>query len=83
MCGMVYALGSEKYDDSDSNLSARLRASLHRYSIDNGLLCYRTDVEDTARIFVAHDENLNIESSLRPTIPPSVGIWAGKRPMAL
>ena len=42
----------------DSQLSARLRASLHRYSIDNSLLCYRTDVADTARIVVPHDEDL-------------------------
>ena len=32
--------------------------SLHRYSIDNGLLRYRTDVADTARIFVPHGEDL-------------------------
>ena len=46
---LFHALGSEKYKDSDSHLSARLRASLLRYSIDNGLLCYRIDVADTSR----------------------------------
>ena len=54
----VHVLGSEEYKESDSPLSARLRASLHRYFIDNGLLCYRTDVADTARIVVRHDEDL-------------------------
>ena len=27
-------------------------------SIDNGLLCYRTDIEDNPRIAVPHDEEL-------------------------
>ena len=39
-------------------MSARLRARLHRYFIDNGLLCYRTDIEDNPRIDVPHDEEL-------------------------
>ena len=51
-------LGSEEFKDSDIELSARLRARLHRYSIDNGLLCYRTDIEDNPRIAVPHDEEL-------------------------
>ena len=55
---LFHALGSEEYKGSDSQLSARLRSSLHRYSIDNGLLRYCTDVADTARIFVPHDEDL-------------------------
>ena len=41
---VLRALGSEEFKDSDIELSARLRASLHRYSIDNGLLCYLTDI---------------------------------------
>ena len=41
---LFHALQSEEYKDSDSQLSARSRASIHRYSIDNGLFCYRTDV---------------------------------------
>ena len=36
-----------------------MQSSLHRYSIDNGLLYYRTDVADTARIVAPHDEDLN------------------------
>ena len=55
---LFHALGNEEYKDSDSQLSARLRVSLHRYSIDNGLLCYRTDLADTARIVVPHNEDL-------------------------
>ena len=55
---LFYALGSEKYKDSDSQLSERLRASLHRYSIDNGHSFYRTDVADIASIVVPHNEDL-------------------------
>ena len=55
---MLRALGSEEFKDSDIELSARLRASLHRYSIDNGLLCYRADIEDNPCIAVPHDEKL-------------------------
>ena len=39
-------------------MSARLRAGLHLYSLDNGLLCYSTDAADTPRIVVPHDEEL-------------------------
>ena len=55
---LLHALGSEEYKNSDCQLSARLRASPHRYSIDNGRLCYRTDVADTARVVVPHNEDL-------------------------
>ena len=55
---LFHALGSEEYKDSNSQLSARLQASLHRYSIDNGRLCYCTDVADTSRIVVPHNEDL-------------------------
>ena len=55
---LLRALGSEEFKDSDIELSARLRARLHRYSIDQGLLCYSTDVDDTPRIVVPHDEEL-------------------------
>ena len=44
--------------DLDIELSARLRARLHRYSIHNFLLCYRTNIEDNFRIAVSHDEEL-------------------------
>ena len=33
---LLRALGSEEFKDLDIELSARLRARLHRYSIDNG-----------------------------------------------
>ena len=33
---LLRALGSDEFKDSDSKLSARSRARLHRYSIDNG-----------------------------------------------
>jgi len=39
-------------------LSARLRASLHRYSVTDGLLFYSTGAEDTPRVVVPHDEDL-------------------------
>ena len=52
------ALGCDEYTDSDTSLSTRLRASLHRYSIDRGLLCYRTDVTDVPRVVVRYDKDL-------------------------
>ncbi|CAI5731707.1 unnamed protein product [Peronospora farinosa] len=55
---LLHALGSDEFKDSDIKLSARLRASLHRYSIDQGLLYYCTDVADPLRIVVPHDEDL-------------------------
>ena len=51
-------LGARSLKASDIELSAHLRARLHRYCIDNGLLCYRTDIEDNPRIAVLHDEEL-------------------------
>ena len=35
---LLRALGSEEFKDSDIELSTRLRARLHRYPIDNGLI---------------------------------------------
>ncbi|KAG2876105.1 hypothetical protein PC117_g27308 [Phytophthora cactorum] len=36
----------------------RLRASLHRYTLDGGLLYYSTDPEDEPRVVVPHHEDL-------------------------
>ena len=80
---LFHALGSEECKDLYNQLSARLRSILHRYSIDTGLLCYRTDVEDTARIVVPHDEDLKYRILFEATILSSVGIWGRKRFMAL
>ena len=80
---LFHALESEGYKDLDSQLSARLRASLHRYSIDNGLLCYRTDVTNPAHNVVPHDENLKYRIHLAPMILLSVGIWVVKRLMGM
>ena len=55
---LLRALGRDRFKDLDIKLSACSRARLHRYSIDNGLLCYRTDAVDSPRIFVPHDEEL-------------------------
>ena len=55
---LLLALGSEEFKDSDIELSVRLHERLHLYSINNGLLCYRTDIEDNPRIAVPHDEEL-------------------------
>ena len=55
---LLKALGSQEFSNSDVKLSARLRASLHRYSIDQGLLYYSTDVADEPRLVVPHDEDL-------------------------
>ncbi|OWY96117.1 LOW QUALITY PROTEIN: Retroelement, partial [Phytophthora megakarya] len=45
--------GSVEFKDSDVQLAARLRARLHRYSLNGGL-----DPEDTPRVMVPHDEEL-------------------------
>ena len=55
---LLHALGSDEFKDSDIKLSASSRARLHRYTIDNGLLCYCTDTTDTPRVVVPHDEEL-------------------------
>ena len=55
---LIHVLGSEEFKGSEIELSARLRANLHRYSIDSGLLCYRIDIEDNPRIVIPHDEEL-------------------------
>ena len=55
---LLRALGSEEFKESDIEWSTRLRARLHRYSIDNVLRCYRTDIEDSPHIAVPHDEEL-------------------------
>ena len=52
------ALGSDEFIDSDIKLSARSRAKIPRYSIYNGLLCYRTYATDTPRIIVPYDKEL-------------------------
>ena len=56
---LFHSLESEEYKGSVNSLSTQFLASIHRYSINNCLLCYRTDVADTATIVVPHDEDLN------------------------
>ena len=80
---LFHALESEEYKDSDSQLSAHLRYSLHRYSIDNGLLCYCTDVADSTRIVVPHSEDLKYRILFEAHDTALSGHWAGKRLMAL
>ena len=80
---LFHALGSNEYKDSYSQLSARLLASLHRYTIDNDLLCYRTDVSDTTRIVVPHNEDLKYRILFEAHDTALSGHWAGKRLMAL
>jgi hypothetical protein len=59
MCvAQLCALGSKAFDNSDKTLSARLRASLHSYSIDDRLPYYSTGSKDTPRVLVPHDEGL-------------------------
>ncbi|KAG3055024.1 hypothetical protein PI125_g25776 [Phytophthora idaei] len=59
MCvALLCALGGEKSKKSDKELSTRLRASLHRYTLDGGLLYYSTDPKDVPRVVVPHDEDL-------------------------
>jgi hypothetical protein len=57
MCvALLRALGSKAFENSDKPSSARLRASLHRYSVDDGLLYYSTGAVDTPRVVVPHDD---------------------------
>ncbi|GMF35800.1 unnamed protein product [Phytophthora fragariaefolia] len=59
MCvALLKALVSKEFEDSDKNLSARLRARLHRYAFDGGLLYYSTGSDDPPRVVVPHDEDL-------------------------
>ncbi|KAG3157649.1 hypothetical protein PI126_g8210 [Phytophthora idaei] len=59
MCvALLRALGSEEFKNSDKELSRRLRACLHRYTLDGGQLYYSTDPEDAPRVVVPHDEDL-------------------------
>ncbi|KAG2965349.1 hypothetical protein PC119_g25018 [Phytophthora cactorum] len=59
MCvALLRALGSEEFKNSDKELSGRSRASLHRYTLDGGLLYYSTEPEDAPRVIVPHDEDL-------------------------
>ncbi|GMF49457.1 unnamed protein product [Phytophthora fragariaefolia] len=59
MCvALMKALGSKEFEDSDKNLSARLRARLHCYAFDGGLLYYSTGSDDPPRVVVPHDEDL-------------------------
>ena len=55
---LLRALESDEFKDSNIKLSACLLAKILRYSIDNGLLCYRTDTADYPRIMVLYDEEL-------------------------
>ena len=55
---LLRALVSDGFKDSDIKLSARLRASRHRYFIDQGLLYYCTDATDPPRFVVPHDEDI-------------------------
>ena len=54
----VALLRALKNSDSGIKLPARLRARLHRISIDNNLLLYCTDIADPPRVVVPHDEDL-------------------------
>ncbi|KAG3046868.1 hypothetical protein PC121_g20405 [Phytophthora cactorum] len=59
MCvALLRVLGSEEFKNSDKELSRRSRASLHRYTLDGGLLYYSTEPEDAPRVIVPHDEDL-------------------------
>ncbi|KAG2773033.1 hypothetical protein PC116_g26263 [Phytophthora cactorum] len=59
MCiALLRALGREEFKNSDKELPRRLRASLHRYTLDGELLYYSTDPEDVPRVVVPHDEDL-------------------------
>ncbi|GMF16748.1 unnamed protein product [Phytophthora fragariaefolia] len=59
MCvALLKALGSKEFDDSDKDVSARLRARLHCYAFDGGLLYYSTGSDDPPRVVVPHNDDL-------------------------
>ncbi|KAG2903513.1 hypothetical protein PC114_g12241 [Phytophthora cactorum] len=45
---LLRALGSEECKDSNKELSGRLRARLHRYTLGVGLLYYSADAENAS-----------------------------------
>ena len=55
---LLRSLESGAFTDSGIQLSAHFHAWLHRYSIDQGLLSYRTNVEDMSNIVVPYHEEL-------------------------
>nr|CAI72333.1 putative polyprotein [Phytophthora infestans] len=62
MCvALLRAFESEEIKDSDKELSGRLRARLHRYSFDGGLLYYSTDAEDNPYVVAHHEEDLKYQ----------------------
>ncbi|GMG18412.1 unnamed protein product [Phytophthora fragariaefolia] len=80
MCvALLKALGSKEFEDSDKDMSARLRARLHRYAFDGGLLYYSTGSDDPPRVVVPHDEDLKYRilyeahvTRLNEVLPPPV-----------
>jgi hypothetical protein len=59
MCvALLRALGIKDFENSEKILSARVRASLLGYSVEDGLLYYSTGAEETPRVVVPHDEDL-------------------------
>ncbi|KAG4041642.1 hypothetical protein PC123_g22847 [Phytophthora cactorum] len=70
MCvALLRALGSEEFKNSDKELSRRLRASLHQYTLDGGLPYYSTVPQDAPRGVVPH---VDIVSSIWYMMPLSV-----------
>ncbi|GMF23279.1 unnamed protein product [Phytophthora fragariaefolia] len=55
---LLKALGSKEFEESDTDLSGRLRARLHRYAFDGGLRYYSTGSDDPPRVVVPHDKDL-------------------------
>ena len=54
---MLHVLGSDEFKASNIELSSRLRVSLHRYAIDQGLFYYCTDAADPPRIVAPYASN--------------------------
>ncbi|GMF63097.1 unnamed protein product [Phytophthora fragariaefolia] len=74
MCvALLKALGSKEFEDSDKDLSARLRARLHRYAFDGGLLYYSTGSDDPPRVVVPHDEELKYRILYEAHVTPVGG----------
>ncbi|GMF37902.1 unnamed protein product [Phytophthora fragariaefolia] len=59
MCvALLKVLGCKEFEDSGKDLSVRLRARLHRYGFNGGLLYHSTRSDDPPRVVVPHDDDL-------------------------
>ena len=59
-CRLLISYFLDPNEKNTAALTRPLRASLHRYELRDGLLYYRVDPSDSARIVVPNDDNLKL-----------------------